>query len=184
MALAGKWIELLARTVALLGGFVLVVLAIITVASITGRALIPVGLRPIPGDFELVEAGTAFVVCAFLPWAQLKRGHASVGIFTDFMGPGVNRALDLAGDVLLLAAAVVMTWRHTYGLLDKLAYNETTFILRFPLWWAYAGCLFGLIVWIVVATYCTLDSAMALKRREDNAVRDSDHSSTDLEAGH
>lgn len=161
--LLGVWVERLARLIAIAGGLVLVLVAITTVVSITGRTLLFAGLKPIPGDFELVEAGTAFVVCAFLPWCQLKRGHATVAIFTDFLPGAVNRALDLIADVLLLGAAVVMTWRHFYGLLDKLAYNETTFILRFPIWWSYAAAMVGLVTWIIVAAYCTLNSAIALK---------------------
>ena len=57
---------------ALLGGAVLIVLTLLTVASVSGRALIPLGLGPLPGDFELVEAGVAFAVFAFLPWCQLS----------------------------------------------------------------------------------------------------------------
>lgn len=158
----GVWVERLARTVAVMGGLVLVLVAIVTVVSITGRAFLFIGLRPIPGDFELVEAGTVFVVCAFLPWCQLTRGHATVAIFTDFLPAQVNRVLDLIADALLLAAAVVMTWRHIYGLLDKLAYNETTFILRFPIWWSYSAAMLGLLTWIIIATYCTANSAIAL----------------------
>ena len=50
----------LARWSALLGGLVLLALIVLSVVSITGRALVPFGLAPIPGDFELVERGTAF----------------------------------------------------------------------------------------------------------------------------
>lgn len=162
LQLLGVWVERLARTVAVLGGLVLVAVALVTVISITGRAFLFVGLKPIPGDFELVEAGTVFVVCAFLPWCQLQRGHATVTIFTDFLPGSVNRVLDVIADALLLAAAVVMTWRHIYGLLDKLAYNETTFILRFPIWWSYSAAMLGLVTWIIVAAYCTANSTIAL----------------------
>jgi len=162
----GLWVERLARWIAILGGFVLVTIALVTVVSVTGRSLNDFGLGSIRGDFELVEAGTAFAVCAFLPWCQLRRAHAAVAIFTDFMGDRVNRVLDLLGDGLLLAAALVMTWRHTYGFLDKLAFNETTFILRYPIWWAYAGALVGLVTWIVVAAWCTANSVQALNDPE------------------
>jgi hypothetical protein len=51
------------------GAFVLVLLAAMSVVSIAGRALSGLGLGPVPGDFELVEAGTALAVFCFLPWA-------------------------------------------------------------------------------------------------------------------
>ena len=49
-------------------------IALMSVASIVGRALsgLGLGLGPVPGDFELVEAGTALAVFCFLPWCHLK----------------------------------------------------------------------------------------------------------------
>jgi hypothetical protein len=49
----------LARMMAIAGGIVLAAITVLTVVSITGRSLVPIGLAPVPGDFELVEAGTA-----------------------------------------------------------------------------------------------------------------------------
>jgi len=158
-----RWIEALARASAIAGGVVLVFLSIMTGISIFGRGLLWAGLRPVPGDFELIEAGIAFAVCAFLPWTQLRKGHASVSLLTDRLGDRANAAIALLTDMLLLTAAAFMTWRHFYGLLDKRNYGETTFILNYPLWWAYAGCLFGLAAWVIVAVWSVAASADALR---------------------
>lgn len=163
----GRWVELLAQAVAILGGVMLLALTVMTVISIAGRQMIGLGLGPIPGDFELVAAGSAFAVCAFLPWTQLQRGHADVGIFSDHFPQKVNAAIDVVTEVLLFAIAVVLTWRLIYGLLDKQAYNETTFILQFPLWWGYAGCLVGLVTWIVVGAYCVWSALIAFVSGKD-----------------
>lgn len=163
-----RWIERLALWVAIIGGIVLSGIAVMTCISIFGRALLDFGLKPIRGDFELVEAGTAFVVCAFMPWAQLKRGHASVAILTDMFSARANKFIDLLADVILLATSSLMTWRHIAGLEDKQAYSETTFIIQFPLWWAYAACLFGLIAWIIVGVWLVIADLNAL--RESRAV--------------
>jgi hypothetical protein len=40
---------------------------------------------PVKGDFEVVEAGIAFSIFAFLPICQLHGGHATVDIFTNLM---------------------------------------------------------------------------------------------------
>ena len=64
-----KLIYGLSRAMAWFGSFVLVIIAVMSVASIIGRALSGLGLGPVPGDFELVEAGTALAVFCFLPWA-------------------------------------------------------------------------------------------------------------------
>lgn len=153
LATSGKWVESLTKAVAILGGIVLSAVALMAAVSIFGRAFLHYGLKPVPGDFELVEAGTAFVVCAFLPWCHLQRGHASVAILTDQFSKRVNAVIDFLVDFILLAAAVTMTWRHILGMLDKQKYGETTFILQYPLWWAYAGCLVGLITWIIVGLW-------------------------------
>jgi len=166
LASIGKWVEGLVKAVAILGGIVLSAIALMTAVSIAGRALIDFGLRPVPGDFELVEAGTAFVVTAFLPWCQLRRGHASVSILTDIFGNRANLVIDLLADLLLLIAAIVMTWRHFYGLLDKQAYGETTFILQFPLWWAYAFCMVGLITWVIAGLWSVIADIGLLKRNQ------------------
>ena len=55
------------RLLAWFGGCMLSALALLSVVSISGRALSVAGLGPVPGDFELVEAGTALAVFCFLP---------------------------------------------------------------------------------------------------------------------
>lgn len=157
-----RGVEKLALLVAILGGLGLVFIALITLANVVGRALIPFGLTSVRGQVELVQAGTAFAVCAFLPWAHLKRGHASVAIFTDMLGVRTNKIIDLVGDVVLFALAVLITWQHTLGMWDKQGFGETTFLLRLPLWWAYAACLIGLGAWIVVGLWTSLNSAQQL----------------------
>lgn len=170
LEISGKRIEDLARSVAILGGVVLSAVALMTAVSIFGRAFLQYGLKPVPGDFELVEAGTAFVVCAFLPWCHLKRGHASVAVLTDMLSNRVNALIDFISDFILLFIAIVLTWRHIHGLLDKLGYGETTFILQYPLWWAYAGCLVGMITWIIVGLWSVSADFNALVQGERRTV--------------
>jgi TRAP-type C4-dicarboxylate transport system permease small subunit len=155
-------VEGLAWALAILGCVVLIALVAVTDASIIGRLLIPVGLGPIPGDFEIVEAGTAFAILSFLPLCQFRRGHASVDVFTSRLPP---RALRIIGIVVDLVFAVVITlivWRMYIGLGDKLRNGQTTFILQIPVWWTYAGGLVGGISWLMVSYYCLIESVAAL----------------------
>lgn len=149
----GRAVEWLARMLALVGGGVLVIIAILTCVSIVGRALIFAGLGPIQGDFELVEAGAAFAVFAFLPWCQINRGHASVDLFTNFMSQTVNRWIDLIGEVLMSIAIFIIVWRLWEGTLVKMRYGDTTFILEFPIWWAYAACLPAAVIGCLISAY-------------------------------
>lgn len=149
-------VEWLARALAILGGLALLAVTALTVASITGRAFIRQGLGPVPGDFELVEALTAFAVFAFLPWCQLRRGHATVDVFTRMLPERANRLIDLACEVLMTAVVMLIAWRLWHGLIDKQRYHETTFILQFPLWWSYAAAFAAAAAGVVVSVWAVV----------------------------
>lgn len=143
----------MARWLAILGGLVLVGITVMTVVSIVGRAFIKQGLGPVPGDFELVEVGTAFAVFAFLPWCQINRGHATVDVFTSFLSAGANRVIDLVTELVMTAVIVLIAWRLLYGMLDKIRYNEVTFILQMPVWWGFALAMFAAAAGVVVSVF-------------------------------
>lgn len=149
----GTVITWLARTLAILGGVVLFAMIAVTCISILGRAFIFAGLAPLPGDFELVEAGSAFAVFAFLPWCQLNRGHASVDVFTNFLPKSANRWIDLVAEILMGIAIFIIAWKLLDGTISKSKYGETTFILQFPIWWAYALSLCAAMLGCIVAVY-------------------------------
>jgi len=160
-----QMVTALARLTALAGGVVLVVLVVLTSVSVSGRALAGLGFGPVAGDFELVEIGTAFAIFCFLPWCHLTGGHARVDLLAERLGPAAGRLLGLFADGLMLAAAVLIAWRLWLGMLDKLAYHETTFIREIPLWWAYAASLAGAGVFVVVAAWCLWRSFAGPARR-------------------
>jgi len=159
----------LAALLAILGGLALIAVILATVLSVSGRALLAFGLSPIRGDFELVELGTGFAVFAFLPWVQINRQHASVEILTMHMGDRTNRVIDMIADVLMLAIALLLAWKHWAGTLDKLAYGETTFIIQYPIWWAYASGLLGAFGFVLISFWCVILSARALVTGQDQA---------------
>lgn len=143
----------LARGLAIIGGLALVAITVITVVSITGRGLTSFGLKPVPGDFELVEAGTAFAVFAFLPWCQLTRGHATVDVFTSFLSARANRVIDVVAEFVMTAVVILIAVQLWHGMWDKVRYNETTFILQFPVWWGFAAAMVAASVGVVVSLY-------------------------------
>jgi TRAP-type C4-dicarboxylate transport system permease small subunit len=128
----------LSRALTWFGGGVLALIALISVASIIGRAFSAWGLGPVLGDFELVEAGTALAVFCFLPWAHLRRGHASVDLLWPWFPPLVKRGLDILADALMLLVWVLLVWRMGVAMLDYRGNGEVSFILQMPVWWAYA----------------------------------------------
>jgi hypothetical protein len=175
-------VERLARFMAILGGLVLTVLIALTCVSVLGRglntlghsdflksvsesaanALISTGVGPVSGDFELLEAGISFTIFAFLPICQLRRGHATVDIFATGFPRWLNRFLETFWEVLLSALIIVITWRLFIGMEDKMRYNETTFLLQFPIWWAYALSFSAALIASVVAVYCAAARVLEL----------------------
>lgn len=166
LSLPGRVVHGLAKWMAVAGGVALIAVIVIVIVSITGRALIWAGLRPIPGDYELVSAGMGFAVFSFMPWAHLQRGHATVALVTDTFGPRANWIILVVTDIAMLAAASFIAWRLYFGMMDKFAYNETTLLLRMPLGWAYAAGFVGAVVFVVVAAWLagrTISYALAGK---------------------
>lgn len=163
----------LARVMAVLGGIVLSALILLTCLSIIGRSLngmlhgdlmeriapgfaqwaLDLGIGPINGDFELVEAGVAFAVFAFLPLCQISSGHASVDIFTNQLPARANRFLRAVIEVVFAVVLIVIAWRLYEGMMSKRGYGETTFLLQFPIWWAYAASFVGAVVAALIGVY-------------------------------
>jgi TRAP-type C4-dicarboxylate transport system permease small subunit len=152
------------RGMAYVGAAVLCALALISVFSIAGRALTPVGLGPVPGDFELVEAGTALAVFCFLPWCHLKRGHAEVDMLWKAYPPAMRRVLEIVADGLMLFVWLLLTWRMGVAMLEYRANGETSFILRMPVWWGYALSLVPATLGCVVYAWRLLED-LGLARR-------------------
>lgn len=66
--LASRWLEKIHRWFVVVGGIVLVAIALMSVASIAGRSLFG---KPVPSDLELIQIGCAICVAAFVPWCQM-----------------------------------------------------------------------------------------------------------------
>ena len=148
----------LARAFAILGGLVLSSLIILTCLSITGRAmnsalhgefaqavapglasaLLATGIGPINGDFELVEAGMAFAIFAFLPLCQLNGAHASVDIFTAKLPLRLNRFLRMVIEIVFAATLILIAVKLFAGMESKRGSGQTTLLLQYPVWWGYA----------------------------------------------
>ena len=163
----------LARGMAVLGGIVLTLLILLTCVSVAGRVLngalhgafmqsvapgladglIALGVGPVLGDFEVVEAGVAFTIFAFLPLCQITGGHASVDIFTSRLPDAINRVIGAVVEAVFAAVLILIALRLYAGMQDKMQYSETTFMLQFPIWWAYAASLVAAGLAAIVGVY-------------------------------
>ena len=166
-ARVGRALGTACRILALAGGVVLTGIALMTVVSIIGRGFSFAGLGPVPGDFELVEAGCAIAVFAFLPWCQYRRGHVTVDIFISRLPVRAQASLAMIGNIALTAAAGLIAWRLWFGMLDKFSYGETTMILGFKLGYAYAAAFPGAVFFALVCLYTVWRSLNEAIRRQE-----------------
>lgn len=163
----------LARAFAILGGLVLTALIVLTCLSIVGRslnsllhsdaiqgfapglasALLSTGIGPINGDFELVEAGMAFAIFAFLPLCQLNGAHASVDIFTAKLPLRVNRSLRMVVEMIFAAVLILIAMKLFDGMESKRNSGQTTFLLQYPVWWGYLISVPGAVVAALVSVH-------------------------------
>ncbi len=171
-----KFMNRLAHVMAMLGGTVLTGLILLVCLSIVGRTaasvlhlsavqsvfggaaawLLDHGVGPVTGDFELVEAGMAFTVFAFLPICQISSSHATVDIVTNFFSPTLQRFLRAAAEVLFAVVICVIAWKLWDGLQDKIKRGDTSFLLQFPIWWAFAASFGAAVVAVLVSIYVSL----------------------------
>lgn len=167
------FMEKLSRVFALLGGVVLTVLIVLVCLSILGRSLnsvlngdlpqsvmpsianmlLATGVGPINGDYELVEAGMAFAIFSFLPICHLHGAHASVDIFTQKLPLRANRFLRMVIEIIFAAILIIIAYQLFLGMLSKQGSGQTSFLLRFPVWWAYALSVVGAVVAAAVGIY-------------------------------
>lgn len=128
------WLSGLCRLFAGIGGLVLLAMMLMTVASVTRRTLLG---APIPGDFELVEIGSAIAIFCFLPWCQSTGGNVLVDFFTQNTGPRVNHMLEALGDLVYMLIAALLLWRLWHGGMEMRQYGEQSMVLAIPVWWSF-----------------------------------------------
>ena len=175
----------LSKGLVFFGGAVLTALAFMTVLSTIGRAFVglQIGLGPIPGDFELVEAGTAVSVFCFMSWCQLNQGHVTVDIFTDQFGQRANALLILIGNSLIFIVAFVIAWRLWMGFGEQVTWfsqpirdligfgykpftNNTTYILGMPFWYSYLLSFIGAFCFALISAFTVWRSLNDLLGRD------------------
>lgn len=139
----GESLYALSVWLAYLGGAIVAALGIMSAISIIGRSAFS---RPITGDFELVEIGTAIAGTLFLPYCQVSRGHIVVDLFTLRASQRTRDWLDRFGALLMAIMFFAVGWRALVGSMDLRSSGETSMLLGFPTWIGYAGIVPGVTV--------------------------------------
>jgi TRAP-type C4-dicarboxylate transport system permease small subunit len=126
---------------ALLGGFILVALVLMTAGSAVSNLLFR---RPFVADYDLVKHGVAIAVFTFLPYCQITYGNVTVDIFTERMGPRAKAGMVLLSSVIAAAVAVLLFRQMWLGMLDYMEYREVMVSIPIPLWTAFPPALVSL----------------------------------------
>lgn len=146
------WLVALCRFAAAIGGATLMAIMTMTVVSVAKRTILG---APIPGDYEMVEIGSAVAIFCFLPWCQIVGGNVLVDFFTMKAGVRTNHGLEALGDLIYLAIAALMFWRSIYGARDFYDYGEQSMVLGVPTWWSFVVILpaFALLLVTIFFTF-------------------------------
>ena len=76
---AGRVLRLLCQASAMLGGILLIGIALMTLSSVAGRVL---WSSPIQGDVEMVQLACAVSLASFLPYTQWQGTNIMIDFFT------------------------------------------------------------------------------------------------------
>lgn len=136
-----RLLDALATALALLGGALLLGVALLTVVSVVGRWL---ASHPVTGDIELVQVATAASIALFLPYCQVHGSHLIVDFFTARSSGPVQRRLDAVCSVLSGGVFFLLAWRAGVAVAEMRQAAETTMVLGIPLWMPYAAMVPGL----------------------------------------
>ncbi len=133
---------------AYIGGVIVAVIGAMSTISIIGRSVF---VRPITGDFELVEFGTAVAGAMFLPYCQATFGHIAVDFFTMKASDRTRAWLDQFGSLLMGVMYAFLVWRTYVGTIDIYSSSETTMLMGLPIWIGYMLMIPGLFLAMVIA---------------------------------
>ncbi len=147
-------IHALARWFCYIGGTIMTALALMSVYSVTIRAI---GFRPVQGDFELVQIGSAVAVALFLPWCQLRGGNIIVDFFTTRASQRTQSRLDAFGALAVAVVLGVLAWRTGVGAASVKSAGESSMLMGVPIWLAYAGMVPGLTLGAVAGVVTALE---------------------------
>ena len=136
----GALLDRLAVLLAYGGGLIVAAVGIMSVISIVGRSALR---RPIIGDFELVEIGTAIAGSLFLPYCQATYGNIAVDLFTLRAGERTRDWLDRFGSLLMAVMFFAVGWRAAVGGIGMRQSGDSSMLLAFPIWIGYFGMLPG-----------------------------------------
>ncbi len=147
---AGRMLLKLSKMVAVAGGLIFVALVVMSIISIVGRKLFSI---VVPGDFEVLQMGSAFASATFFAYCHMIHGDVKVDFFTQHMAPRKVALLDAVGSLLIGLFGALLAWRTAVGAASLKETHETSMILGWPVWVAQALMVPSFILMSIVGFY-------------------------------
>ena len=118
------------RRLALLGGWLLLAVAIVTAIDALLRDFLG---RPLSGTFEATELVLAAIIFFGLPYTSLTDGHVSVDFLTGRFSQRTQQAIIAVNAVICAGLIGVITLQMTSLAAEFLATSRTTITMRIPI---------------------------------------------------
>jgi TRAP-type transport system small permease protein len=118
------------RRLALLGGWLLLAVALVTTIDALCRDFLG---RPLPGTFEATELVLAVIIFFGLPYTSLTDGHVSVDFLTGRLGLRTQYAVIAVNAAICTGLFGVIMLQMSSLATEFLATHRTTITMRIPI---------------------------------------------------
>jgi len=116
------------KLLAAIAGLFLVVMLLLTLADVVGRAF----GKPIYGSYEIISYLGAIVFGFSMPYTSLRKGHVFVELIIDKVSRNVRDVMRVSTRLLGIALFLWMGWNFIVMSLDMKKANDLTQVFRVP----------------------------------------------------
>ena len=135
----------ISKPTAIIGVLGLLMIALITIISVTARAVFS---YPIIWGHDIASLIIVIVVASFFPTGVMLSKHVACEFLGSGLGPRWGKRLDTLGAFVTTIALGFVAWQMSVLAGQEMAYKTSTIVVRIPtgpVWWVAA-----IIVWISV----------------------------------
>lgn len=127
---SGGFERLLRGVIGAASALLLVLMLAITTVDVVGRTFFN---TPLMGAFEISEVAMALLIYAGLPLVCLDRGHVSVTLLTERLGPSGRRIQAVLVGVVGAAVLAALAWQLWVLAQRLFSYGDATMFLHIPM---------------------------------------------------
>ena len=145
-----------ASILAVLGGVLALLIAIVTIVNVGGFAIDKIA-RLFGGNFPAILGYEDFVslvvssaALMMFPYCQTRYGHVAVDVFMNLFPAWFGRVVDVVSATLMTALALFLGYMMIHGLLEVRSDNAMSAILGWQLWPFYVPGIISMFLWALV----------------------------------